>query len=226
MAGRVPADTLADAEKRFTTSLRTARVAGDNALGANALSFWTVSAYNTGRLHDAEDMANTALASVRGKATPRVEALLLTRRGRARAHLGDARCWEDFDRAETLLAQAGGHADPDWSYWFDRAEILGARASSHRDMNQPGPAEAAFAQAHALFDPTSERTHALYLTRQAEAHLALGDIDAAAAVSEQAIDQLGGTNSARGTTTRTNLRAQLTAHRQARPVADFLDLTA
>jgi transcriptional regulator with XRE-family HTH domain len=207
------------ADGTFDTALRTARVAADDALGANALSFWTVSAYNTGRLHDAQDMANTALASVRGKATPRVEALLLTRRGRARAHLGDTRCWADFDRAETLLAQADGHQDPDWAYWFDKAEIIGARASSHRDMHQPGPAETAFAQAHALFDPTSVRTHALYLTRQADAQFAQGQIERACATAGAALDLTETISSHRTTAPLLDLAERLAAY----PVADARD---
>ncbi|MZE76809.1 transcriptional regulator [Streptomyces sp. SID5475] len=207
------------ADGTFDTALRAARVAGDNALGANALSFWSVSAYNTGRLHDAEDMANTALASIRGTTTPRVQALFLTRRGRARAHLGDTRCWTDFDRAEALLTQADGHTDPDWSYWFNQAEILGARASSHRDMNQPGPAEAAFAQAHALFAPTSVRTHALYLSRQADAQFAQGQIERACATADAALDLTETISSHRTVAPLLNLAERLAPY----PVPDARD---
>jgi hypothetical protein len=45
-------------------------------------------------------------------------------------------------------------------------------------------------------------------------------------VAEQAVKQLGGTEPARGTSTLAGLRAQLAAHRSARPTAGFLDLTA
>jgi hypothetical protein len=101
------------ADGAYETALRVAKAASDDTLGANCLSFWCTSAYNTGRPHDTEVMATAALASVRGRTTPRVEALLCCRRGRARAHLGDTRCWADFDRAEALLAQADGHV-PHW----------------------------------------------------------------------------------------------------------------
>ncbi|MBV9026466.1 MAG: transcriptional regulator [Streptomycetaceae bacterium] len=210
------------ADSTFDTALRTAQAAADDALGANALSFWCVSAYNTGRLHDAENMANTALASVRGKATPRVEALLLTRRGRARAHLGDTRCWADFDRAETLLAQANGHQDPDWSTWFDQAEILGARASSHRDMHQPGPAETVFAQAHALFAPSAVRTHALYLSREADAQYAQGQIEQACATAHHALDLTETISSRRTKAPLLDLAGKLAAH-PAPDARDFSD---
>ncbi len=178
------------ADKAFETALRLAKVAEDDALGANALAFWAVSAYNTGRPHDAVAMADTGLAAVRGRTTPRVEAMLTSRRGRARAHLGDDRgCWADFDRAEELL-QAPGHEDPDWAYWFDSAELLGARASSYRDQNQPGPAAAAFAQAHTLYATSHPcvRTHSLYLSRQADAQLTQQQVEQACATANQALD--------------------------------------
>ncbi|WP_197361357.1 transcriptional regulator, partial [Streptomyces clavuligerus] len=177
------------ADTAFDTALRTAHAAGDQALGANALAFWTVSAYNTGRLQDAETMATTALAAVRGT-HPRIEALVITRRGRARAHLGDARCQHDFDRAETLLDQADerGEPGPDWSYWFDRAEILSARASSHRDLGEHQQAEHLFRHATGLFPSGAVRDRALYLSRQAEAQLAQGHIDHATATANTALD--------------------------------------
>ncbi|MEU7317884.1 hypothetical protein [Streptomyces sp. NPDC007083] len=49
-------------------------------------------------------MASAALSTVRGKAAPRVEALVYARR--ARAHLGDERCWSDLDLSERHLHRA------------------------------------------------------------------------------------------------------------------------
>lgn len=198
------------ADGTFDTALRTAQIAGDDALGANCLAFWCVSAYNTGRLHDAVTMANTALASVRGRTTPRVEAQLTARRGRARAHLGDTRCWADFDRADELLDQAAGHDDPEWVYWFDQAEILGARASSYRDMRKPGLAEAAFAQANAQFNTTSVRTHALYLARQADAQFDQGEVEQACSTANTALD----------------LTETISSHRTTGPLLDLAERLA
>jgi tetratricopeptide (TPR) repeat protein len=202
------------ADTAFETALRLARVAGDDALGANALAFWSVSAYNTGRLRDAVAMADTGLAAVRGHTTPRVEAMLTSRRGRARAHLGDERCWSDFDRAEGLLAQAPGKEDPDWAYWFDSAELLGARASSHRDRNQPGPAADAFAQAHALYATSHPcvRTHALYLSRQADAQLAQQQVEQACATAHNALDLTETISSQRTTGPLLDLAERLAAY--------------
>lgn len=200
------------ADATFDTALRTAKVADDDALGANTLIFWCGSAYNTGRLHDAESMATAALAAVRGRATPRVQALAFTRRGRARSHLADPQCWGDFDRAEELLAGANGHDDPDWAYWFDRAEILAARASSHRDMGQSGLAEVAFADANALYDHSAVRTRALYLARQADSQFAQGHIEQACATASEALDLTETISSHRTTGPLLELAGRLAAH--------------
>jgi hypothetical protein len=194
----------------YETALRAAHVAGDTALGAHILAFWSAAAYNTGRLHDAVALASTGLAAVRGRSTPRVEALLTSRRGRARAHLGDPACWRDFDRAEALLADADGHQDPDWAYWFDGAELLAARASSHQDMDQPGLAAEAFAQAQRLFDPAWIRTRALYLTRQADALYTNGEVDRACATAGAALD----------------LTESISSHRTAAPLLSLADRLA
>lgn len=172
----------------FEDALHAAHAAGDTALGANVLGFWALSAYNTGKFNDAQTLADTALASVRGRTTPKVEAMLTSRRGRARAHRGDLRCWADFDRAEELLADSAGHDDPDWVNWIDEAEILGARASSHRDLHQPDRAADAFARADALGDPAHVRTRALYLARRADAQLDQHETEQACATASEALE--------------------------------------
>ncbi|WP_335983124.1 MULTISPECIES: transcriptional regulator [Streptomycetaceae] len=219
-------DTRGDcADGTFLTALRAARVAGDDALGANVLAFWCVSAYNTGRLHDADDMATAALAAVRGRTSPRVEAMMHSRRGRARAHLGDARCWDDFDAAETLLARADEQGDeaPQWAYWFDRAEILGARASSHRDMGQHDRAETAFTAADELFGPTTVRTHAVYLSRMADAQYAQGELERACATAGTALDLTEVISSHRTTAPLLSLAERLSKHRTTPAARDFID---
>ncbi|WP_240796306.1 transcriptional regulator [Streptomyces sp. RFCAC02] len=173
----------------FEVALRAARTAGDDALGANILGFWATAAANTGRPRDAETMATAALATVRGRTTPRVEALLSMRRGRARAHTAHPGCWADFDHAETLLdgADAHGDQDPEWIYWFGPTDVGAARASSHRDRDQPSSAAEQFAHVAHAFPHRYVRDRALYLTRQADAEYAAGQIEEACATADQAL---------------------------------------
>ncbi|GAA2128032.1 hypothetical protein [Streptomyces synnematoformans] len=70
------------------------------------------------------------------------------------------------------------------------------------------------------------RAAALRHARTAEAHIAVGDLDGALENAHQAIDHLGGVTSVRGTSTLTELRTRLDAHRSTPAVRDFLARTA
>lgn len=194
------------ADTAFDGALHAAHAASDTALGAHILAFWSIAASNTGRPADAEAMVCAALAAVRGRTTPRVEAMLYSRRARARARLGDSRCWHDIGCASDCLdAVSGGHEDPEWVYWFDRAELLGVAASTHLDRGQPAQAERAFAAAAALFPRDRVRTQALFLTRQADAQLRQNDLERACATAGQALD----------------LTMEITSHRSIGPLRDL-----
>lgn len=89
-------------------------------------------------------------------------------------------------------------------------------------MHQPGPAADAFAQAHTLFDPACVRTHALYLTRQADALFDQGEIERACATAGDALDLAESISSHRTTETLLGLADRLAAHNtpQARDFSD------
>lgn len=196
------------ADRAFSTALRAAHAAADTDLGSNILAFWACAAYNTHRVSDAEAMASTALAAVRGRTTPRVEAMLTARRGRARAHLGEPTCWADYDRADALLARAAGHDDPPWAYWFDRTEVLGLQASTHLDADQPAMAEKGFNELDRSVPPEWLRTRTLWVTRQADAQLRQGNLEHAAATGHKALDLYVATSSQRSTNPLRDLAAK------------------
>ncbi|MFE0063424.1 hypothetical protein [Streptomyces sp. NPDC059003] len=149
----------------FLAALHSAHISSNPVLGSHILAFWSIAAYNSGRPADAETMTDAALSASRRRSTPRVEAMLLSRR--ARAHQGNQHCFNDLDRATTLHVQTGDtRDDPEWVSWFDQSELLGALASSHLDMDQPPRAETAFRQTAELFPTDRIRTHALFLARQ------------------------------------------------------------
>ncbi|KOY59208.1 hypothetical protein [Streptomyces sp. XY332] len=66
----------------------------------------------------------------------------------------------------------------------------------------------------------------IYQVRKAEAHLALGDIDAALDTDHQVITTMGGIDSARTTSTLQELRAQLADHQHIPTARDFPDYAA
>nr|WP_153426544.1 helix-turn-helix transcriptional regulator [Streptomyces alkaliphilus] len=174
----------------FRAALHSAHASGDTVLGSHVLAFWSIAANNTDRAADAEAMAGAALSAARGRTTPRVEAMLLSRRARARAHRGDPAAFTDLDRAADLLESADHNAgdDPEWVYWFDRSELLGARASTHLDLNQPARAEETFIEAAGRFPADRIRTHALFLARRADAQWRQHDPERACATAMEALD--------------------------------------
>ncbi|WP_367141083.1 MULTISPECIES: XRE family transcriptional regulator [Streptomyces] len=191
----------------FSAALRSAHASSDSALGAHILAFWAIAAYNSNRAADAEQMTAAALSATRGRTTPRVEAMLLSRRARARAHQHNDAAFADLDRSATLLAAAERSAgeEPEWVRWFDQAELLGAQASTHLDLNQPAHAERLFHQTAQLFPADRIRTQSLFLARQADAQWRQADPERACATAHRALD----------------LTEEISSHRSAGPLRDL-----
>lgn len=200
------------ADDAFAAALRSAHASSDPVLGSHILAFWSIAARGTGRSADAEDMVAAALSAARGRTTPRVEAMLYSRRSRARAQLADPAALTDLDRAAELLDAAdreqGG--DPEWVYWFDESELLGARASTYLDLGQPAQAEDVFVETAALFPPDRLRTHALFVARRADAQWRQGDPERACATGHEALD----------------LVEEISSHRAAGPLRELAEQMA
>ncbi|MEU9796442.1 transcriptional regulator [Streptomyces sparsogenes] len=212
----------------FNAALRSAHASADNSLGSHILAFWSIAAYNTGRADDAENMINTALSAARGRTTPRVEAMLLSRRARARAHLGNPAAFTDLDKSAELLAaadQAPGE-DPEWVYWYDRSELLGAFASTHLDLDQPTRAEEKFIEAAALFPTDRVRTQSLFLTRRADAQWRQGELERACATAGLALDLTEEISSHRAAGPLHDLATRMRAHESIPAVHDFRERLA
>ncbi|MFD3920169.1 XRE family transcriptional regulator [Streptomyces sp. NPDC058595] len=217
-------DTCADGT--FDAALRSAHAASDPLLGSHILAFWSIAAHNSGRPADAEAMTAAALSAARGRTTPRVEAMLLSRRARTRAHQNNPACFADLDRAAELLATSTGHDDPPWIYWFDKSELLGALASTHLDMNRPDRAEETFTEAAALFPADRVRTRALFLTRRADAQCRQGELEKACATAAQALDLTEEISSYRAAGPLHELAVRMQPHESVPSVRDFRERVA
>ncbi|MEU8550563.1 XRE family transcriptional regulator [Streptomyces roseoverticillatus] len=200
-------DTCADIV--FQAVLRAAHASADPALGSHVLAFWAIAAYNSDRAADAEEMTAAAFSASRGRSTYRVEAMLLSRRARARAHQKNTAAFADLDRAADLLATADRHhgEDPEWVAWLDQAELLGAQASTHLDLDEPTCAEQLFSQTARLFPTDRIRTQALFLARQADAQWRQADPERACATAHRALAL--------------DLDEEISSHRAAGPLRDL-----
>lgn len=219
----------AGAQSFYITALRASATAGDPATGANILAFMAIQTYSIGNPQDAVNLVRTAQEQIAGHSTPRVRAMLHARAARALSKTGDrTACARELDAARDAYAQGTHDDDPPWSYWLDAGEIEMLSGSSALDLGDPRRAlhhfEAAYEAAYAADGYV--RDHALYLTRAAQAHLDLGDLDAACVTATKALAQTGGVDSSRPSDALDDIRTQLLSHRHVRAVREFLRASA
>lgn len=217
----------ASAERFFEAALRASATAGDSIVGAYAMSFQAIQCYSTGRPDTAIALLDTATSAVRGRATPRMTAMLAARTARAHSKHGDrGGCIRALNQARTALDRGPRPDDPATLYWVDQGEIEQIAGSCALELGEYAQAVRCFDAAMADYSGEEyPRTHAIYLARAAEAHLALGDLDRAVERATTAVACLGGVDSARSTSTLISMRGRLSAHREATVVRSFLDVT-
>lgn len=217
------------ASRYFELALRASAVANDPITGAYSLSFLAVQCYSTGRAQQAISLLETARESIASEATPRMRAMLAARAARALSKAGDRQgCARQLRRAQTALQQGPSPDDPPTLYWVTQGEIEMIAGSSALELGDPREALLRFdAAIHADYrgDDQYPRSHAIYLARAAEAHLALHDLDSAVATARHATRCLGDVDSARSSATLSGMRAKFARHAASPLVRDFLEVT-
>ncbi len=227
----------ARAEEHYLAALRAAGSSGDPIVTANTLAFWAIMRYSTGDPQGAADLVNSALGSIRKVGSARMEAMLHARLARAHARAGDAK---SSARAQNAAITAYDRSrdqdpadDPDCVYWVNLGEILMLQGSSSLNLHRPKDALGQFQAASAGLRATDTyredefpRGAAIYLAREAEARIALGDLDGAVDTAHRAVNHMGGVNSARSTSTLVELRAKFIPRHDVPVVHDFLASTA
>ncbi|MEV7775926.1 transcriptional regulator [Kitasatospora sp. NPDC086791] len=223
----------AQAERHFATAMRAAASSGDPVVGINTLSFWAIQHYSTGDPQGAITLIEAALAAAPRAGSARMTAMLHARACRAHAHAGDRRA---ADRAANAALDAYGQAgdiadDPDCIYWFNLGEAYQLIGSSALNLKNPAQALRHFDAAttahssEAYNGDAFPRGYAIYLARQADARIDLNDLAGAVVAAHQAVENMGGVTSARGSSTLESLRSKLAAHSNAAPVREFLEMT-
>ncbi|MFE2865001.1 helix-turn-helix domain-containing protein [Embleya sp. NPDC059259] len=217
------------AQRFFDASLRASAEARDPISGAYALSFAAVQCYSTpGQASRAVSLLEAAQEQVRWKATPRMHAMLAARTARALSKTGAKKeCARQLDLARTALDKGKHDDDPKTLYWVDYGEIEMIAGSSALQLGDPAEAVRRFEAAATASYPGDDeypRSHAIYLARAAEAHLAMHDLDAAVAKARHAARCLGSVDSARSASELSGLRAQLAVHTSHTAVCEFLQV--
>jgi tetratricopeptide (TPR) repeat protein len=217
----------AAAQRYYLTALRASATAGDALTGTNPLAFQAIQTYTVGNPRDAVDLMQTARASIQRRSTPKTLSILHAREARALSKLNDhQRCVRALNAAFDALTTTCDH-EPEWCYWINDTEIHMLAGSCALDLGDPRRALYHFTTAQAAFDTDSfPGGAAIYLARAAEAHLALGDLDAAASLGTQALCCHTTVDSARGDQTLTGLRAKLARQGRTPIVREFLEYAA
>ncbi|WP_067127943.1 hypothetical protein [Microtetraspora malaysiensis] len=223
----------AAAERHFVAALRAAASAGDHTTGATVLAFWANLRYAAPGCDTAGALGliDAALADSHRIGSPRVLAMLHVRRARAHSMAREpAAAYRAMDDAFRAYDRSGPVTeDRPGMYWLTAGELHQSTASAALTIGEPRRALQHFDAAirhHDPYDVDKEaRGAVIYLARRAEAHLALGDVDAAVGTAHEVLVRMGGVESARATGTIAELRSRLNAHQQVPAVRDFLEMT-
>lgn len=185
-----------EADQLYRMSLAAARDAGDPALEGNA---WSYIAYQ--QLGLSRPGLDAAIASVElagPGVTPRVRALLHSRRAWAHALLGQAaEAEEQLALASTCLTEVDDRPEPDWVYWVDgnEMEIMTGRCWSV--LHRPVRAITVLERVLAGYEETHARDKALYLSWLADAYLEANETEQACLTAGRALRLCAGVGSVR-----------------------------
>jgi hypothetical protein len=225
------------AEEYYLAALRAAASSGDPVVTANTLAFWAIMRYSTGDPHGAADLVNGALGQARRIGSPRMAAMLHARLARAHAHAGESRAsahaqnaaLDAYDRARDHSPEE----DPDCVYRVNLGELRMLSGSCALNLGHPGEALTQFTAAEdgrrsadTYREDDFPRGAAIYLAREAEARIALDDLDGAVDTAHRAVEHMGGVTSARGTSTLEDLRSKFSVRKSVPVVREFLESTA
>ncbi|MEV7427055.1 MULTISPECIES: transcriptional regulator [unclassified Streptomyces] len=220
------------AERHYMAAARAAASAQDPVVTANLFAFWAMARYSDHDTSGALDYADEALRNARRTGSPRMIAMIHARTARAHAKSGDLRASRRAEAAAFTAYDNAGRPDdePACVYWVSRAELHSWAANNASDLHDPRRALTHYAAVAAPRDETYDgdaypRSRALRLSREADVHLSLRDVDVAVHTADQAVRAMGGVTSGRGTSVLTDLRTKLRAHQHLPEVREFLDRT-
>jgi hypothetical protein len=215
------------AQRYNITALRAAHTADDRALGAHILAAMTNQAARHGQPAAGVTFIETALAGVRGKATPALLAELHIWRALAFATLRDASaCTAAISQAHTQAEQLKPDDDPSWLYWLDPTAITITAGNCHLLLGQTEQGLILLDKGIAELDESFVRDRQLHLTQLAEARARPGeqcDLEAAAGLGMESLDLAESLDSTRGTALLHDLYLRMKPHDTVPAVRDFLE---
>ncbi|MFF4378060.1 helix-turn-helix transcriptional regulator [Kitasatospora sp. NPDC001547] len=174
------------AGKLWGAALQSAHAAGDRDHGAGVLSDFAYQSNWLGEPKVSVDQLGYALSGTRH---PTARSLLLLRRARAYATLGErAACYRDLSASETALGTDSADPAPDWCAWMGPADLAVDSGQCLLDLGRTGEAHVRIAEGMALLPRARDKTRGIFLTYQAGGYLQSKDVEQALAVAREALD--------------------------------------
>ncbi|KQV19807.1 MULTISPECIES: hypothetical protein [unclassified Kitasatospora] len=187
------------AQRYYIQALRLARAAADVPLGGYVLASMSLQACYRGFAEEAVDLAQAALERNRGLATSRTMSFFHLVEARAHARNGNApACATALSAAESALERArAGDSDPPWIDFYAYDRLAADAAECFRDLGEPSKVRQFTREALARPTEGYVRSHGLRLFVSAMAEAEAGDLDAAVAAGERAVEVAGRISSQR-----------------------------
>jgi len=214
------------AQRYLIQALGLARLAADDALGAEILAAMSQQAVYVARPGQAVDLARVAQAAARTAGSAVLLAECQVAEAHGHAARDDARaCARALAEAETTFGQAVPGQQPGWLAYFDEAYLAARMAHCFRDLGQ-GAQAARFARRSLRMNQAFVRGRAFNLALLGTALAQLGEADEAAAVGATAVEVTAGLRSRRGIRYVMDLRRRLAPYASAPAVREFSDRAA
>ncbi|MFC5668261.1 MFS transporter [Kitasatospora misakiensis] len=187
------------AQRYYIQALRLARAAADVPLGGYVLASMSLQAGYRGFAEEAVDLAQAALERNRGLATARTMSFFHLVEARAQAKARNAAaCATALGAAESALERArAGDPDPAWIDFYAYDRLAADAAECFRDLGVPSKVRQFTREALARPTEGFVRSHGLRLVVSAMAEAEAGNLDAAVAAGERAVDVTGRISSQR-----------------------------
>ncbi|WP_406200505.1 MFS transporter [Kitasatospora sp. NBC_01560] len=187
------------AQRYYIQALRLARAAADVPLGGYVLASMSLQAGYRGFAEEAVDLAQAALERNRGLATARTMSFFHLVEARAQAKARNAAaCATALGAAENALERArAGDPDPAWIDFYAYDRLAADAAECFRDLGVPSKVRQFTREALARPTEGFVRSHGLRLVVSAMAEAEAGNLDAAVAAGERAVEVAGRISSQR-----------------------------
>ncbi|MFH0246107.1 helix-turn-helix transcriptional regulator [Streptomyces sp. HK10] len=174
----------AAASRYWHAAVHAAHQAGDTDLGAGVLSDLGYQQIWLGRPRPAVEILDHALSRT---ATATARSLLLVRKARAHAMLGEARdCYRALALAENSLNTASGEA-PAWCAWMGPADLVVDTGRCLSDLGQTRRAHEQISEGIRLLPEARNKTKAVFFAYEAGSALEHGEAEQAAHLARRSL---------------------------------------